>query len=109
MEDINLKTNGSDTFSKFTLANMVSLPSSLTEPTTRSTAQAQLNAESPMGKYTERMVEDILTEIFKERRGLFQRPHPLVTRLIFRGQLRSGNRTWTNGCDTGRRYFTSAS
>ncbi|XP_032570037.1 uncharacterized protein LOC6607965 [Drosophila sechellia] len=69
MEDINLKANGSDTFSKFTLANMVSLPSSLTEPTTRSTAQAQLNGESPMGKYTERMVEDILTEIFKERRG----------------------------------------
>ncbi|KAH8347923.1 hypothetical protein KR084_002402 [Drosophila pseudotakahashii] len=63
------KTGESENFSKFTLANMVSLPSSLTEPTTRSLAQAQLNATSPMGKYTERMVEEILNEIFKERRG----------------------------------------
>ncbi|EDW89153.1 uncharacterized protein LOC6528394 [Drosophila yakuba] len=63
------KTNESENFSKFTLANMVSLPSSLTEHTTRWNAQAQLNAASPMGKYTERMVEDILSEIFKERRG----------------------------------------
>ncbi|XP_052841659.1 uncharacterized protein LOC128255887 [Drosophila gunungcola] len=61
----------SENFSKFTLANMVSLPSTLSAPTTRSAAQAQLNATSPMGKYTERMVEDILNEIFVERRGDF--------------------------------------
>ncbi|XP_017050225.1 uncharacterized protein LOC108094264 [Drosophila ficusphila] len=57
--------------SRFTRANMVSLPSSLSVPTSRMVAQAQLNAASPMGKYTERMVEDILNDIFKERRGEF--------------------------------------
>nr|XP_016940861.1 uncharacterized protein LOC108018014 [Drosophila suzukii] len=65
------RTAGSENISKFTLANMVTLPSSLSQPTTRSIAQAQLNATSPMGKYTERMVEEILNEIFQERRGEF--------------------------------------
>ncbi|XP_016988334.2 uncharacterized protein LOC108050929 [Drosophila rhopaloa] len=68
MTTMTRKTGESD---KFTLANMVSLPSSLSIPTTRSMAQVQANATSPMGKYTERMVEDILNEIFKERRGDF--------------------------------------
>ncbi|XP_017078247.1 uncharacterized protein LOC108112642 [Drosophila eugracilis] len=65
------KTRDSDTTSKITMANLLSLPSSLSKPTTRANAQDQLNGSSSMSKYTERMVEDILAEIFKERRGDF--------------------------------------
>ncbi|KAH8373101.1 hypothetical protein KR009_011690 [Drosophila setifemur] len=60
--------NGSDNFSKFTRANLASLPSSVSgvEP-----SQHQLKSASPMGKYSAHVVEDILDEIFAEHRGDF--------------------------------------
>lgn len=54
--------------SKFT--NLVSLPTSESKETMCSIAQTQLTT-TPKAKYTVRVVEDILKEIFKERRGEF--------------------------------------
>ncbi|KAH8320722.1 hypothetical protein KR067_007607, partial [Drosophila pandora] len=63
---------GSDNMSKFTLANLASLPSSTFSAGSTATERAlDKKTESPMGKYTSRMVEEIITQIFAERRGDF--------------------------------------
>ncbi|BFF93224.1 uncharacterized protein DMAD_11115 [Drosophila madeirensis] len=58
-------------FSRFTLANLASLPSHSANDkvTTKSHALDQLR--SPISKYTERVVDEILVQIFVERRGDF--------------------------------------
>ncbi|KAH8267137.1 hypothetical protein KR018_010361, partial [Drosophila ironensis] len=58
----------SENFSKFTLANLASLPSTLSVP--QASIQMQLNV-GPMEKYSARVIDDILNDIFAERRGEF--------------------------------------
>ncbi|XP_026843500.1 uncharacterized protein LOC6593335 [Drosophila persimilis] len=60
-------------FSRFTLANLASLPSDSAGDieTAQSHAVDQLTTPAPISKYTDRVVDDILQQIFEERRGDF--------------------------------------
>ncbi|KAH8279482.1 hypothetical protein KR026_011270, partial [Drosophila bipectinata] len=68
----NYMAAGSD-ISKFTMANLASLPSTSSAGggTPAPEKAREVKTESPMGKYSSRMVEDIINQIFAERRGDF--------------------------------------